>query len=73
MRKPTLLAVLLVALAGAAQIGCRTCSNCYDYAPPVSGAECGGCQGRRSGSCLTGEPGPAHVAAAPGQGDAIVR
>lgn len=69
MRKSSVLAFLLVAVGGVAQIGCRACSNCYDYAPPVMGAECGGCQGCRSGSCLSGEPGAAHVAEAPGQAD----
>ncbi|QDT68306.1 hypothetical protein MalM25_12270 [Planctomycetes bacterium MalM25] len=57
MRKPTsILALILLAVAGAGQLGCRACQNCHDYASPVAGAACGECQGCRSGSCLSGEP-----------------
>ena len=43
MRKPSIAVVLLAAVAGAAQLGCRACQNPYDYSSPVSGACCGGC------------------------------
>lgn len=53
MRKPSILALVLLALAGVSQVGCRMCQNGFDYASPVAGAACGGCQGCRAGSCVS--------------------
>ncbi|MEO0530157.1 MAG: hypothetical protein AAF266_06205 [Planctomycetota bacterium] len=53
MRKPSLLALVLVAIAGASQIGCRACQSCHDYSSPLAGADCGGCNECRSGSCVS--------------------
>lgn len=64
MRKPTsILALILLAVAGASQLGCRACQSCYDYSSPVAGAACGGCHDCRSGSCLAGEPSETPVVA----------
>lgn len=67
MRKPSIVALILVALAGASQLGCRACQSCHDYGSPVAGAACGGCGGCRAGTCVgsTATTGLPMVAEAP--------
>lgn len=67
-----LLGLVLVAVAGAAQLGCRACQNCYDHAPPVIGAECGACGGYRAGSCVSASSTPHMVAEAPGLAEEMI-
>jgi hypothetical protein len=45
-----LIASLTVPLTG----GCRSCSNCHDYDPPVANCDCGACGTQRAGSVCSG-------------------
>lgn len=47
------LALILLAVAGMSQVGCRMCQSGFDYASPVAGASCGGCNTCRSGTRLS--------------------
>lgn len=37
--------------------GCRSCSNCHDYGPPVANCQCGSCGCHRAGSASGYEEG----------------
>ena len=63
MRKPSVVVVVLAALAGAAQLGCRACQNPYDYSSPVAGASCGGCNECRAGTYAAAQAGGHTVVA----------
>ena len=41
--------------------GCRSCSSCHDYDPPVANCECNACGCHRAGSAS------GHVPAGPGE------
>jgi hypothetical protein len=45
---------LLMAGATLASAGCRACSTCHDYDPPVADCDCGTCGGHRAGSAAGG-------------------
>jgi hypothetical protein len=45
-----LIAALTVTSAG----GCRSCSNCHDYDPPVANCDCCACGTQRAGSACCG-------------------
>jgi hypothetical protein len=48
---------LLIGLTAAAILnsgGCRSCSNCHDYDPPVADCECNACGCHRAGSASGG-------------------
>ncbi|MEM6798617.1 MAG: hypothetical protein AAF589_03805 [Planctomycetota bacterium] len=47
------IALVGVAVAGIAQVGCRACGTCHDYSPPVADCHCNACGGGRSGSVST--------------------
>lgn len=51
-----LLPALLFAGAVVSATGCRSCSTCHDYDPPVACCQCGACDGHRSGSAFAGYP-----------------
>ncbi|MEN1679428.1 MAG: hypothetical protein AAGJ46_07525 [Planctomycetota bacterium] len=59
-----ILAILLLATGAAGQLGCRACSACHDYDPPVADCPCAPCGGR-SGSVVS-----PHYAAQAEVGDA---
>jgi hypothetical protein len=44
--------------------GCRSCSTCHDYDPPVANCDSGACGCQRAGSAFGGAPnyGPAGYA-----------
>lgn len=63
MRKPSIVVLVLAAVAGAAQLGCRACQNPYDYSSPVSGTGCGGCNECRAGSYAAAQAGKHSVVA----------
>jgi hypothetical protein len=57
-----LFAIGLVAAVTISAGGCRSCSSCHDYDPPVQGCACGG--GQRAGSnCGCGCETPASYGA----------
>ena len=45
---PTVVDIFL--LAATSSNGCRSCSNCHDYAPPVANCDCNACGIHRAGS-----------------------
>jgi hypothetical protein len=49
MLRRRLLALVLLTVTSVAAGGCRSCDDCHDYDPPVTGCDCGGC-GQRTGS-----------------------
>ena len=68
MPRYELFLVGIIALASMAAGGCRSCSSCHDYDPPVAGCQCdaygthragsacgGGCSTCSGGGCSTGE------------------
>jgi len=56
MLRTLLFPALLAASAAVCSIGCRACSTCHDYDPPVDCCQCGTCDGHRSGSAFAGYP-----------------
>ena len=49
--------LLLIGLLTAAMLssgGCRSCSSCHDYDPPVANGECNACGCHRAGSASSG-------------------
>src|SRR6478672_10523082 len=60
MSRYTFVLAALVSLAGLSSGGCRSCSSCHDYDPPVANCACGctapcGCNGCgcNGGGCST--------------------
>src|SRR5262249_57153920 len=56
MSRYTFILVALVSLAGLSSGGCRSCSSCHDYDPPVASCPCGyappcGCNGCGYAGC----------------------
>jgi hypothetical protein len=50
-------AILLISMAAATTIsfgGCRSCSSCHDYDPPVASGDCNACGCHRAGSASAG-------------------
>jgi hypothetical protein len=51
--------ICVVMAAGLSSMGCRSCSTCHDYDPPVANCGCNGCGCNRAGSaycgCASGE------------------
>ena len=49
----------VVAAASLSSTGCRSCSTCHDYDPPVANCDCHACGCNRAGSaycnCASGE------------------
>jgi hypothetical protein len=43
-----------LAIGASSLAGCRACSTCYDYAPPVADCACGTCGHGRAGSAFAG-------------------
>lgn len=72
MRKPSIVVLILTAVAGASQLGCRACQNPYDYSSPVAGACCGGCNECRAGSYAAANAG-GHTVIAEAPTDTVIR
>jgi hypothetical protein len=41
--------------------GCRSCSNCHDYDPPVANCDCNACGCHRAGSASGGYEGEGYT------------
>jgi len=54
MFRSLLIPALLVAGAALVSTGCRACSTCHDYDPPVACCQCGTCGCHRTGSAAGG-------------------
>ncbi len=54
MSRHWLLLVGLLATLTVASGGCRSCSNCHDYDPPVANGDCNACGCHRAGSASGG-------------------
>jgi hypothetical protein len=50
MLRRCLLFIGLVAATTLSAGGCRSCSNCHDYGPPVANCHCNACGCHRAGS-----------------------
>jgi hypothetical protein len=50
--------------------GCRSCSSCHDYSPPVASCECTSCGTHRSGSASGGYASGTYVPQEAVEGDA---
>ena len=44
----------IIAWTTLAASGCRSCSSCHDYDPPVAGCQCNACGTHRAGSACGG-------------------
>jgi hypothetical protein len=44
----------IIALSSLTAGGCRSCSSCHDYDPPVAGCQCDACGTHRAGSACGG-------------------
>lgn len=42
--------LVLTAATTLSSLGCRSCSSCHDYDPPVAGCDCNSYGGNRAGS-----------------------
>jgi hypothetical protein len=55
----------VVAAVGLSSTGCRSCSTCHDYDPPVANCDCQACGCNRAGSaycnCASGQPADGYV------------
>src|SRR5262245_7284893 len=49
-----LLLAAIITLVATAAGGCRSCSSCHDYDPPVANCNCDACGTHRSGSAFAG-------------------
>jgi hypothetical protein len=54
MPRLEMLLVGLITLTSLAAGGCRSCSSCHDYDPPVAGCQCDACGTHRAGSACSG-------------------
>ena len=54
MPRHWLLLIGLMASTTIANGGCRSCSSCHDYDPPVANSDCNACGCHRSGSASGG-------------------
>lgn len=54
MLRLLLFPTLLIAGSTLFSAGCRSCSTCHDYDPPVNCCQCGTCGGHRAGSAAGG-------------------
>jgi hypothetical protein len=55
------LLVCMLATTVVASGGCRSCSNCHDYDPPVASADCAACGCHRAGSASGGHVSEGYV------------
>jgi hypothetical protein len=61
MPRPLWILAALAATATFSAGGCRSCSNCHDYDPPVAACDCHACGTERAGSGTGGYIGQGHV------------
>jgi hypothetical protein len=54
MPRHWILLIGLIATTAAANSGCRSCSSCHDYDPPVANSDCNACGCHRAGSASGG-------------------
>jgi hypothetical protein len=57
MLRRCLILFVVVAITTLSSGGCRSCSDCHDYDPPVAGCDCGGCGQRAGSACACGSCG----------------
>jgi hypothetical protein len=57
MSRLSLLLMSIVVVAGISFMGCRSCSTCHDYDPPVANCGCNSCGCNRAGSAYGGTTG----------------
>jgi hypothetical protein len=60
MPRPLWILAALAATATFSAGGCRSCSNCHDYDPPVAACDCHACGTERAGSGGGVHVGPGH-------------
>lgn len=54
MQRHWLPLLVLTAATTLTSFGCRSCSSCHDYDPPVAGCDCNTYGGQRAGSACCG-------------------
>jgi hypothetical protein len=56
MSRLSLILSSVVIAASLSSVGCRSCSTCHDYDPPVANCDCNGCGCNRAGSAYCSCP-----------------